>query len=136
MTTENRRVIHQGGWYWSFDGENFETTKGAFRTPEEALDCAKERAANVTSKPTSIYLVFGEVERLRLADHIDGLIRQVNEDFSEYYAEDPFDCSFVASEAFDNAVKEVADKWQKEYNVWPVFINFRDETMEEIPLEA
>ena len=77
MTTENRR-----GWYWSFDGENFETTKGAFGTPEEALDCAKERAANVTSKPASIYLVFGEVERLRLADHIDGLIRQVNEDFS------------------------------------------------------
>lgn len=54
--------------------------------------------------------------------------------FSRVWTED--DCSYVASEAFDNAVKKVADKWQKEYNVWPVFLKFRDETMKEIPLEA
>lgn len=129
------RVLNEDGWFLSLDGKRFETDKGAFKTQEDAVNYVKTKIADYAEKPTKIYLIFGKVYYHRLADYMNYLIGEVNWDISDFYGdEDVFICSREAEKAFDDAVKAIADKWQKDYNVMPTFIGFCEETKQTITL--
>lgn len=65
MTLENKEVLRDG-WYWSRDGENFEINEGAFETVEKALNYLKSKSFS-GSKPSKIYLIYGDRIELKLA---------------------------------------------------------------------
>lgn len=138
MTNNNKEVLRDG-WYWSRDGENFEINEGAFETVEKALNYLKSKSFS-GSKPSKIYLIYGERTELKIADYLNDNVERVNEHLlNELYFEagedGPFYCSDEDAQSLDAALKAAADKWQRERNIKASYIKFIDESVRRIPLE-
>lgn len=131
MTLENKEVLRDG-WYWSRDGENFEINDGAFETVEKALNYLKSKSFS-GSKPSKIYLIYGERTELKIADYLNDNVERVNEHLlNELYFEagedGPFYCSDEDAQSLDAALRAAADEWQRERNIKAGGLEFREES--------
>ena len=135
MTNTNKEALRDG-WYLSFDYENIEINEGAFETVEKALNYIKSKSFS----GSKIFLIYGERIELNIADYLNDNVERVNEYLrNELYFEagedGPFYCSDEDAQSLDAALKEAADKWQRERNIKASYIKFIDESVRRIPLE-
>ena len=135
MTNNNKEALREG-WYLSFDYENIEINEGAFETVEKALNYIKSKSFS----GSKIFLIYGERIEIKLADYLNDNVERVNEylrnELNFEAGEDgPFYCSDEDAQSLDAALKAAADKWQRDNDIRPVYVKYRKDTIQTIPLE-
>lgn len=137
MTNKNKETLREG-WYWSWNGRDFFVNDGAFPTRGAVADFVNAKSFKGKEKPAKIYLVYGKEVDLKIADYISNIVVRVNEDLLDMQDEcgdGPFYCSFDEKISLDKMVKEAADRWQIYNGIRPVYVRFRKDTIQAIPLE-
>ncbi|WP_278970746.1 hypothetical protein [Bartonella apis] len=137
MTNKNNEELREG-WYWSWNGRDFFVNDGAFPTRGAVADFVNAKSFKGKEKPAQIYLVYGKEIDLKIADYISNIVERVNEDLPDMQdvcGDGPFYCSFDEKISLDKMVKEAADRWQIYNGIRPVYVRFRKDTIQTIPLE-
>lgn len=137
MTNTNKEALREG-WYWGWDGKDFFVNDGAFPAPSAVVDFVNTIPFQGAEKPAQIYLVYGEEIDLKIADYLYDIVECVNEDLPDMQDEcgdGPFYCSFDEKISLDKILKAAANKWQKDNDIRPVYVRFRKDTIQTIPLE-
>ena len=138
MADENKKKLREG-WYWGWDGKDFFVNDGAFPTPSAVVDFVNTIPFQGAEKPAQIYLVYGEEIALKIADYLYDIVERVNEelfDMCDEGGDGPFYCSRDAEMSLDKMLKAAADKWQKDNDIRPVYVKYRKDTIQTVPLEA
>ena len=132
-TSKDKKVLREG-WYWSLDGEVFEIADGAFKTPDDAVNFLN---ANKGFKKRSIYLMYGKEIDLKIADYLGNIVDLVNIQLDNDVGVNRFGfrCSFNEEQSLDKAVKDIAEKWQKDNNIKVFYVKFTLDTKRKIQLE-
>ena len=138
MADENKEKLREG-WYWGWDGKDFFVNDGAFPTPSAVVDFVNTIPFQGAEKPAQIYLVYGEEIALKIADYLYDIVERVNEelfDMRDEGGDGPFYCSRDEEMSLDKILKAAADKWQKDNDIRPVYVKYRKDTIQTVPLEA
>lgn len=137
MTNNNKEVLREG-WYWGWDGKDFFVNDGAFPSRGAVADFVNAKSFKGKEKPAQIYLVYGEEIDLKISDYLYDIVERVNEelfDMCDEGGDGPFYCSRDAEMSLDKMLKAAADKWQKDNDIRPVYVKYRKDTIQTIPLE-